>query len=217
MNKFISVMLITLVGLAVIRAHADDDETTYSGYQDIVNDLSSSRYDAGSAAASDDFDVIRFHAGVGLITSHISLDLPHGLPSSMTMSGYEAHLGIDLFSPNWMAEGAVRSYDPEHFGGGEISLKEFDLLFLYSDKLSKGAEFNMGVGLAARYLDFTDKVNGAFEHRSTTPATIFTSGVFLNLNSYVSVGPQISYRSPLTHDSADRGSFDGGLRFAGRF
>lgn len=192
-------------------------EENYSGYDSIIRELSGSQHSSISTTSSGAMDVIRFHAGVGMIATHVSLDLPKPLPQKKTLRGFEARLGIDLFSPRWVAEGAVRTFDPENIAEGQISLREFDLLVVYKNRAAKSLEMSIGGGMSARYLDITGGVAGEFPRSNTTPASVFLFGLNAYITPAFSLGAQVSYRSPLVQETVDNGSFDGGLKIAGHW
>jgi hypothetical protein len=133
------------------------------------------------------------------------------------MQGFEARLGIDLFSRHWVAEGAIRSYDPENFNNLEMSLKEFDLTVSFRDRLATPIDYTIGAGMAARYLDFTGTMPTGVSQHYSTPSSILSGGLIFRLNSLLNVGAIASYRSPLIQDTADDGSLDASLRLGGQF
>lgn len=208
-------LTLAFVQFAGSQVRAQDDGT-YSSYESIVRDLSSTHHNIRNSETEDSIDIIRFHTGVGLITSRLSMDLPRGLSSSKTLRGYEAWGGIDLFSVNWVAEVAVRTFDPERLGSNEISMKEFDLLVIYNAQLSQPLGFSVGGGMSARYLDITGAPTN-FPRSNTTPASVLTLGLSANFTKIFSLTGQISYRSPLVQDTIDDGSVDGSIRLAGHF
>jgi len=208
-------LALTFVGVFAIQITSGSADT-FSSYDDIVKELSSSRYEAKSATQPEQ-EVIRFHAGIGFVTSRVSLDLPAQYPGIYTLSGYEARLGIDLFSPRWIAEGAVRSYNPEIFSGTELSLKEFDLMVNYRWPAARKIDLTFGGGMAARYLDFKGTIPAATLESYITPSSLFASSLILNVSSHINLGLAISYRNPLIDETVDNGSLDGAFRLSGQF
>ncbi|MCB0351400.1 MAG: hypothetical protein KDD38_09470 [Bdellovibrionales bacterium] len=189
---------------------------SYSGYDSIVKELTSSTYSNKSINTST--EMIKFHAGLGVLTSRLSMNLPKGLPSLKTLRGFEARFGIDLFSPNWVAETAVRTFNPEEFADAELSMREFDLLLLYTAAIDRPIHFNIGGGMSARYLDISGgTISEQFARKNTTPASVLTTGLHAFLTPGLSIGAQLSYRSPIVRETIDNGSLDGSVRLAGRF
>jgi hypothetical protein len=219
MRKFIFVSLVafTLTFVLLPKAMAiPDDDRSYSSYDDIIKELSSSRYEAPTDTGSQE-ELIRFHAGVGLLTSRVGLNLPNNYPSSRTLQGFEARLGIDLFSRHWIAEGAIRAYDPEIFSNVEMSLKEFDLTVSFRDRLAAPIEYTIGAGMTARYLDFIGNIPEGVSQHNSTPSSVLNGGLIFRFNSALNIGAIASYRNPLIQDTADDGSLDASLRLGGQF
>lgn len=215
-NPRLTLFVCTLVLLTQHLAVAQDFDS-YESYDSIVNELSSSSYTASQASTKDSFETIRFHVGVGLVTSTTKISTP--LPTTakdVDLQGFEARFGIDLFTPHWVAESAVRSYNPESYASGEVHLREFDLLVLYHTSAGRPFDFNIGGGMTARYLTFnniTSREN--FARDNTTPSSVFTLGVDFGLTRAFSLGAQISYRNPFVNETADKGSIDGGVQLTG--
>lgn len=207
---FILSSAITLVWLISFKANAEN----YDGYDSIVRELSSTHSEAPPRSEGT-LDTVRFHLGLGLISSSIALDLPKPYKSgAVLMQGFGARLGIDLFSPYWVAETGIRSYNPEKFSSHEVHLREFDLLILYHTAPGRTFDFNIGGGMTARYLDVSGSVTEAnFPSENITPSSVITLGFDFGLAKAFSIGAQISYRSPFISRTADSGSFDGGLMF----
>jgi hypothetical protein len=214
MNRLMVLFLLSAVLTFVQPASADD----YSGYEDIIRDLrGSSSAPLTNAADGDSFDAIKIHAGVGLVTTRTNLKLPQGTPRSAGLRGVEAALGIDLFSPKWIAEGSVRSFNREKYADTNINLKEFDLRLVHKHALSESLFARFGGGMAARYLDF-DQVPVAGASRSyTTPATVILIGIGSQITSGIALSAEANYRSALIADTADSNSLDGAVKITGSF
>lgn len=209
-------LTLTLAWLLCLNAQAESYET-YDGYDSIVRELSSNRYETPSAKNEVTLDTVRFHLGVGLISSSVTLDLPNPYKSgSVLMQGFGARFGIDLFSSHWVAESGIRSFNPERFSSHEIHLREFDLLIVYHTAAARTFDINVGGGMTARYLDISGGISGSnFPSQNITPSSVLTLGFDVGLAKTFSIGAQLSYRSPFVGESADRGSLDGGLHFTG--
>jgi hypothetical protein len=213
----IAILMTALAFVGLYSQPSFCDEENYTGYDSIVKELSESRTSVDSAGATDPYDQIRFHAGLSLITSQLSLNLPSSLPDTKTLRGLEARLGIDLFTPHWVAEGAIRTFQPEALGVGEVSLREFDLNVVYHTSPKRSVDFILGGGLAARYLDIRGAYSESFTRRNTTPASIFFAGINAHVTKSLGLGILLSYRTPLVNDTADDGAIDGGLTIAALF
>lgn len=197
-----------------LSAHASDD---YSSYDDIVRELKASEVATSVPSRTDsDFEAIRIHAGTGFVSTHANFRTPGGMPDSASLNGFEVFMGIDLFSRNWIAEGAARSFNPEAFAGTKIALREFDLKIIHRDTIGRTVYWRGGLGVAARYITFDQKPLG-LNDSYTTPATIFLLGLGAQFNSNLSLGADLNYRTALITDTIEKSAVDGNLRLTGTF
>lgn len=189
-----------------VSAYAEEDESgseSGSSFESLVRDLSSSRASGIAGNDQDPFDQVKIHFGIGLVTSYLSYESNIG-PVRGTHQGVQASLGIDLFSPNWMAEGVVRSFSETEIDNTRASLHEFDIKILYSFNSHTSLVPFMGMGMAARYLDVTDKTLNKY----TTPASIFCLGSAFNINGNLSLAGEVSYRRPFSDETIERSAAD---------
>lgn len=194
-------------------AAVDDDESSM-GFDSIVKDLSSSRSSLVPAPnGSDPFDYVLIHFGVGLVSSFISYEANVG-PVSGIQQGFQATLGIDLFSKNWQAEGAVRTFSEAEINKTRASLHEFDLKIIYTFTSYTSLEPFMGAGVAARYLDVTE--NGKVS-KFTTPSSILNLGTSYKLSDSIAIAGEVSYRRPFIDETAERSAVDLALRLDTNF
>ncbi len=212
---FALLISLSFVQVASVRsAQASDD---YSSYDDIVRDLKASEIStAVLSGPSSDFESIQIYAGTGFVTSHASLRTPGPLPESASLNGFEVFMGIDLFSHNWIAEGAARSFNPESFAGTKMGLREFDLKVIHREQISRVMYWRAGFGVAARYISFDQKPEG-LNASYTTPASIFLLGLGAQFNSNLSLGADFNYRTALITDTIDKNAVDGNIRLTGTF
>jgi hypothetical protein len=206
-------LVLTLFAAPLVQASEE-----YSSYDDIIKDLKGSEISAAySSPKKSDFDNIKIHAGAGLTNTRLSLDTPQGLRSSAALRGVELFVGIDLFSPRWVAEGAVRSYVDESYSGTNLSLSEFDLKLVYRSNLSSKMYWRAGGGMAARYLDFEVKPAQLEKRTYTTPASVIVAGFGAQFSPAFSAGVDFSYKNTLINDTIDKSAVDGNIRFTGTF
>lgn len=196
------------------------EEGEWVGYDSIVKELSASQSSTPLPEESvDPFDTILLHAGAGLVTSHISLSPKYGSRISGFMNGFEANLGIDLFSRHWIAEGSVRTFGSEEITTlQQVSLQEFDLKLVYQTPLARKWIMRAGTGLAARYLKYKELTAAGLEESNySTPAGIMSVNLSTPITKSVSLGADLGYRWALIDDSIDRSSLDGSLRIDAHF
>jgi hypothetical protein len=208
------------ISFADVDSSASADELNYDS---IVDQLSkeNSAMDATTRAkqmnrlGADPLDLVVMHGGVGFTTFVQRVHLPSGPSYTLNQRGIQAALGIDLFSPNWMAEGTARSFGEEGDSTVRSSVQEFELKVLYKDRTSKYLGFRAGGGLSGRYL--TIKEQGQDEKEYTTPTSVATVGGDIFFTDKFSIGADINARSALIGETIDRNSFDATLRLDTHF
>ncbi len=211
-----NILIVIVATLAQTAAFAAEDHVT--NYDSIVKELSTtSSYDARQESPKDVLDAVKFHFSAGLITSQVNLDVPSTMRRSATLHGFEFSFGIDLFSPEWRAQTDIRAFQQEEIGNNEINLKEFDLLMLHTTPLAAQLSWELGAGLAARYLDFNHAVAPNIDPSNSTPASILTTGFEFAVNPTFSIDASFSYRNRLVQNTSDAGAVDGTLRLSSHF
>ncbi len=188
----------------------------------IVNDLSrqvdrpapSSKAHVGSPT-SDSFDAVMFHGGVGLGGVAETLNLPDGKQVYFGQKGIQVSFGIDLFSPNWLAEGTYRNFAQSDSSAIHVALQEFEMKFLYKTMIAPQAGLRAGGGLSARYMTVTEPTSTATVY--TTPSGLATIGLDVYLNEKFSLGVDLTGRSSMVSETPDKSSADATLRMDAHF
>lgn len=193
-------------------AHAEEEN--YRGFDSIVNDLSQTKTKAPVAEANS-LDQVMIHFALSAV-NNFSTVKSQGNQTAISNRGLGLHLGIDLFSPQWLAEGSFLNFgDQEH---EEIlsSLREFNLKILHQNKISKTLGVRFGGGIAGRYLRLENKKFRTAEEYSIPSSVI--SGMFETyLNQTFSLGIGLDYRTPIIDDVPETANLDLGLRLNGQF
>jgi hypothetical protein len=219
-------------------AQSFDDESQF-GYDYIVRELSRGETSTTIGKYSDPFSQVKIHLGVSFLSSHISIDPIDRKSYSGFHRGFEANFGIDLFTPEWTAEGVVRTFSPQNVGRESIGLKEFELRVVRRYRIAPSLTWRLGGGLTARYLDVSYTRNGqassasgaaaaeassatpsplvTVSERYTTPASVITTGMELRLTEVLGLGLELSFRSSMIDETIDKQSVDAALRVAGQF
>lgn len=180
--------------------YADEE----AGFDSIVRELKTSLKDPAPSAKVDD-ESTRIIAGAALAGSYVDA----GAGSTM-LSGFDLHLGIELFSPRWTAETSLRSFSTGRVDKTtSISMDEYDIKLVHQGDLQKTLSLRIGGGMSAQYLKTIQAGNSS---STQTPSLIAMVGVDKTLTPRVSVGPDVSYRLPLVNDSSEKGSLDASLR-----
>ena len=223
--KFFSVhvLVFTLVLPVISLASPSyEDEENIMGYDEIVDKLSQTRT-PGYTANNDPFKNVKIHGGVGFVSSYISLQPPQGGRISGFLKGFEANFGIDLFTPNWVAEGAVRSFSEARIKSSDTdpaktSLREFDLKVVYKPRLSRLLRLRAGAGLAARYLTFSQTLEeGRFRKKYNTPSSILLFGAIARISGNFSVETDLALRSAMIEETIEDSAIDAAIRLSARF
>ncbi len=218
-NQAIRPVLFTLTVICTISfSSLSRADQQYTGYDAIVKDLTGESTTATQLhPESDPLDSIQFHAGFGAVLSHLNLASARGLPSSADLHGYQVNLGIDLLSPSWQAVGTLTSFDPYNSSQAQIDMKEFGLLVQHEMPIQRSLDFIVAAGLTARYLNISGSVPTAYAGENTTPASLLDGGLNFDVTSGFGIRVDAAYEAPMVHTTADAGSVDGTLMFAGSF
>lgn len=217
----LSVVLFSLLAQSLLLNSAwaqSDQDNSFFNYESIVSELSSSKTQS-NPSNYDPFADVRIHAGVGLVSSLISLQTFDGDRFSGFQNGFEANLGIDLFSPLWMAEGAIRRYSVSELDRSTSSaLHEFNLKIIYRTPASRSLKLHFGFGLAARFLELKRKIQNQVQNEEhSTPSSILSIGLESPLSRELSLGVELGYRSAMVRDTIDRSAMDASLKLAAHF
>lgn len=195
-------------------------EENWFGYDAIVDELSQqTRSKAPKTKLSSEQPDILFHAGIGLTSSYVGLDQGATGAQGSFGRGFEVNLGIDLFTPRWIAEGSVRNYRFDQINQqNELRLIEFDLKLIHTDFLSKNIKYRLGGGLSARYLDFRrNQGDSRGEQQFNSPASILMVGFSTDLAPGLTLGSDLSYRQTLVSENIENSSVALGLRLDTHF
>lgn len=242
MFKRLSPLLGLSLALFVSQAHASPDvtdenvsspsvptnydsgsESDNMGYDAIVNSLSKEQASRNATSRAREpvkyeessLDSVWMHGGVGFANYIQSVRFNDGTTAQLNQKGIQAALGIDLFSPNWMAEGTARSFAEDGDAKVRSAVHEFELKVLYKDRLSPRLGFRAGAGLTGRYLSI--KRLGLPDEEYTTPTSVATLGGDVFMNDRFSVGADMNARNSLIGETIDHNSFDLTLRVDAHF
>ncbi len=188
------------------QAASDYEEVSYD---DLLTELSAKRRTLTNTQTSS-FDTVRIHAGVGYANSFTNISAQKQ-NFNRHATGIQVSLGMDLFSPNWYAEGVLRNFGVTTIGDEELDLRELDLKLGYTNKLESIWSFTLSTGLANRFLRFSDPTRN-IDVNSTTPSVIVSTGFFAQVHKNISFGAEVSGHSAVISRTADKSSFDFAFR-----
>ncbi len=208
-----------LIFVSFTPLKAQTSEESFSNYESIISELNNSNTTKNLPVAHDPFAEIQIHAGVGFTTSLLSVDSLDQRYHVGFLNGFEAHIGIDLFSPRWMAEGAIR-----RFSQGELDktvtalLHEFELKIIYQSVPHQSWHLLYGLGLAGRFLTLKSSLGQTdLNNQYSTPASLISLGIENLLTRELSLSAVMGYRTALISETVDRSSFDATLKLNAHF
>lgn len=226
-------LILTALAPLTLRAGEDFEEISY---EDLLQELSLKTERVAKPRRDEDFfGKVILHAGFGLINSQMGLDVEDD-HFFRRKNGFQLAVGIDLISPEWRLEGAVRNYGQTHTSNEYYSLREFDLKVIHQIPFGRNLGLRFGGGLAARYLNYerslaqvqsTPKASSGAEGEipeggepstvpqpgrirvsNSTPSAIGFVGFDYFTSSSMSFGIDLNARSSLIVDTSDRFALD---------
>lgn len=192
-----------LASSTFVWAAADYEEVSYD---DLLNQINK-RKSHVIQNANDPLDQMRLHAGFGLITSANNINTGGGRDTLKYQNGFQLSLGIDLFSPNWIAETSLRNFGQAHSGTETRSLREFDLKLMRRDLFSDTVGYRAGAGLGNRYLKVDDGAN-EISIDDNTPTALLFGGLDAYIKKNFSIGLETGLRTSMVNQTADKSSLD---------
>lgn len=180
----------------------ESDEVTYD---ELVQKLAQrSRLQQRPARSA--VDSLWIHTSLGVTSSWTTLRTDKGNLRE-DLQGMQLSLGIDLFHPDWIAEGSLRNLSA---GGPRArTLRELDLRLIYRLPSPTMFRARFAAGLSQRQLRFETDTQDIQE---TTPAWILSAGAELVLSKEFSLLLEPSYRNPMITNARDRGALDATIR-----
>lgn len=198
-------------GLWTVPAQASDDYEELS-YQDLVDQLREKRRRISQPRTrpTHPMDEISLHANLALATNMSSFSVG-GRNVSTAMNGFQIGLGIDLFSPDWRSELALRNFGTRETGNQSQSLRELDLKVYHRTKWADRLSYRLGSGLSTRYIRYSDTARNI--HLSEeSPNLMLLGGIDSEITPGLSMGAELGARTALADQNIDRNSLDFMLR-----
>lgn len=182
--------------------------SNYEGYDEIVTKLS--KYETkdsrkNSAYRTDLRTFSRAHLGLGVAQTFYDADAI-ALDSRMqNQGGLLINIGVDVFSHQWGLEGSYANFGTSSADNAQIKLREFALKGLYKPSLNKSWYMRLGLGVSSRFLDInTTLANESYK----TPSGLFLIGLDSFINSFISVGADLNFKTAMITDTIDNNSID---------
>lgn len=206
--------MITLMIATNVQAQ---EGKSFESFEVIVNELRSEAEESVTPTVSmDDWGEVSVHGGFGLSTSYVRYSGPLQRSGSSLMKGFEAHIGMNLFTRKARAEAIFRNYANESVGSDvELNLRELEGRVVFFPPLRDKLLLRMGAGMSVRNMGIS--VGDVANRRTNGLASSLLVGLERKVSPHVSLGPDISYRSPLHRDSIDKSAWDAALRLNATF
>jgi len=190
----------------------------FESYDQIVDKLSKYSKDNREVKAQNSRSVRSYSmAHIGLGASQTFYD-PSRSPLSSTslqnQGGLIINVGVDVFSSQWGLEGSFANYGRLNNQETDIRLREFSLKGVYKPMLSNDWNMRLGIGISSRFLDLRTPLGSA---SYKTPSGLFTVGVDSYINSFISVGADLNFKTAMISDSIDQNSVDLAFRIDTHF
>lgn len=212
-------LLILFVVCGATNVWADDDGS-FVNYEAIVNDLKASADQPLPHEEKTQWDDVAIQGGLGLATSYVSFDSPAlGQNASGLMKGFEAHVGMNLFSRNARAEATFRNFAQDGINNAvHAGMRELEASVVFLPILQDKTLLRMGGGLSERFLDIQSHVFGRWvQDSSTTPFYSILLGFEHKIAKDVSVGPDFAHHASLDSSSFNKSSWDASFRLNATF
>lgn len=216
---FISGLLVSLITLSLLPfySHAQtssstlgssDDETQELSYEDLLGRLKTHKSKIKKEQYHP-YDDLFIHTSLGLVSSFSTFNWQNK-SYSWQQNGINLGLGADLFSRLWYTEGVFRNYGVSSSSGQELTLRQLDFRIGYKDELQNPFKYHLGFGLSTRSLKITNIYTRA-SAEETTPAMLLYGRLMAQPNPNVSLGLDVTGRTPFVSSGVDRGSVEIGL------
>lgn len=210
--------VLALMALVSTNVLADDGES-FSGYENIVNELTATAEEVPAPVIQDEWAEVALHGGIAFAGSHLQTSAPNGVSGSGLLKGFELSAGANLFSKKSVGEIAYRDYSQEGMSQDlKAELKEIEARLIFLPPMRDKLKLRMGPGLAYRMLQLDARKNGkSSQYSSSTPTFLLLMGLERKISKSVSIGPDVAYRTPMGGTTIDNSGFDASLRLNATF
>lgn len=209
--QFVLISLSLLFAPTLVQAAGTDQDGDYEevSYDDLLNELNAKKKNLVKTQTSS-FDDVRLHAGIGYVNSFMNI-ATNKQNFNRHASGIQLSMGMDLFSPNWFAEGVFRNYGVTDSGSEELTMREVDLKIGHSNALESIWNYSVSAGLSNRFMKFQDPSRN-IDVNDTTPSLVVSTGFHAQVHKNLSLGAEVSARNAVISRTADKNSFDFAFR-----
>lgn len=190
----------------------------YENYDQIVEKLT--RYSqkkqqkevATSTETSNQFS--QAHIGLGFMQTFYDANTPGSKNSIQNQGGLLLNVGIDIFSPQWAMEGSYANFGTQESNALRLALREYSLKVLHKPNMGGLWNLRLGAGFSSRFLDISQSNSNT---RHQTPSALFTFGLESHLNSFMSIGADLNFKTAMISETIDKNSVDLAFRIDTHF
>ena len=153
--------------------------------------------------SGDPFERLQIHCSLGFIQTLNTFELGERTINRME-DGIQLGVGIDLFSPEWVAEGVLKNFGQSTRGSETMALREFDLRLSYLQNAPQSrVKLRFANGLGARYVRYLNQEK-ELELYQTTPVYSMGLGFLIPVGSHFDLDFEIQAHLALISDTMDR-------------
>lgn len=198
--KYLVFILTVLMGLNV---YAD-----YESYDEIVDKLSkysNTEVIKKPVYTSSSRTFSTAHLGLGFTQTFYDADASNLNSNMQNQGGLLVTVGVDLLNEQWGVEGSFINFGKLETSNSDVKLKEFTIRGLYKPSVAKNWNMRLGLGVSSRFLDVS---NSETNRSYKTPSGLFLFGIESYMNSFISVGADLSFKTAMINDTIDKNSVD---------
>ena len=145
------------------------------------------------------------HLGLGFTQTFYDADAVNLDSRMQNQGGLLIAVGIDLLNEKWAIEGSYINYGKIQPSSNTIKLREFTVRALYKPNMNKSWNARIGLGVSSRFLNVS---NSQINEDYRTPSGLFLFGLESYINSSVSFGADLSFKTAMIDDTIDKNSVD---------
>jgi hypothetical protein len=184
------------------------DDESFTSYESIVNDLrATADTTEPPTQIQTDWEEVALHGGLAAALSFVRVQSPlDGVVGSGLMKGFEGHVGFNLFTRASRGELLFRNFSPETLSRDmQVDMNEFELRIVFLPVLRDRLLLRMGTGLSLRHINVESRDQSGVLTQSHVASSILV-GLERKIAREVSVGPDISYRTPIRSGAVEKSS-----------
>jgi hypothetical protein len=205
---FIEISFLVLSAQSFVWGSAPEDvESEEVPYEQLVRELNSrvskQQRQALQSTSVDPFEQLKIHVSLGFVQTVNSFVIEDRTLSRLE-DGIQLGVGIDLFTPEWVAEGLLKNFGQSRQNDSTVALREFDLRLSYLQSAPQSKmKLRMSNGLGARYLRYRSDWSQLNTYQ-TTPVYLLGLGFLVPIGNHFDLDFEFQGHMSLVSDTMDR-------------